>query len=408
MVFFYVHNTYAQSAMFDGTNQINIGDLDVTGNQLTVEALIYHYGGALPNIVSKHNDGSNVNYLLRPMQFEFTTTDGYQALVNPCYDGMKDSTWYHIAATYDGVSAKYYLNGCMVAELAQAGDLITNDLTAVIGGRYDDREYWSGNMDEVRIWNVARTQTEIASNMNNLSSPTTPLSLLAYYKFNADLINSQGDTTWNGLGNPITPTFSTEATTLVPSTDCSCSAVLPIELLSFTLNCQHTQPTLFFSTITETNNDYFIIEKSTDAYTWHTLTQLKGTGNSNTLHQYNYTDNANDAVINYYRLAQIDIDGTRATHPIIIYNDQCLANNNSATTLQLYPNPASNTITISSKEEVIFKIEITNVLGQPIIETETMENNVHLNISQLNAGVYSVKIYTNQTSTQLKLVVTKI
>src|SRR5882672_6645889 len=58
----------------NGASSVNIGDLDVPGNQITVEALICMEkntpGG---NIVSKHLNPSNVNYLLRPMTFELTT-----------------------------------------------------------------------------------------------------------------------------------------------------------------------------------------------------------------------------------------------------------------------------------------------------------------------------------------------
>ena len=59
-------------------------------------------------------------------------------------------------------------------------------------------EQYYGYIDEVRIWNVARTETEIASNMYNLPNPTTQSGLLAYYQFNGNYNNVQGNSAWDG------------------------------------------------------------------------------------------------------------------------------------------------------------------------------------------------------------------
>ena len=65
-------------------NWVNIGDLDVPGNALTVEALITLKDPGSVNILSKHTDESNVNYLMRHLKFEMTTNvSGYTILYNP-------------------------------------------------------------------------------------------------------------------------------------------------------------------------------------------------------------------------------------------------------------------------------------------------------------------------------------
>ena len=59
-------------------------------------------------------------------------------------------------------------------------------------------ENFIGYINEVRIWNVARTQAQIQAYMNtSLPSPATQPGLLAYYIFD-DLLNKQGNPTWNG------------------------------------------------------------------------------------------------------------------------------------------------------------------------------------------------------------------
>src|SRR5690606_19894839 len=72
---------------------VNIGDLDVTGDKITVEALIFYRGGV--NIVSKHTGPPNVNYLLRVGTLELTTTNGFQAMSNPYASSMQLNRWYH-------------------------------------------------------------------------------------------------------------------------------------------------------------------------------------------------------------------------------------------------------------------------------------------------------------------------
>ena len=84
---------------------VAIGDLDVSGNQITVEALYRRAAnGNIQNIISKHVDPSNVNYLLRPNNFQITTSGGFKVVMSPI--PVINNVWYHVAATYDGSSIK--------------------------------------------------------------------------------------------------------------------------------------------------------------------------------------------------------------------------------------------------------------------------------------------------------------
>lgn len=185
-----------------GVNYVEIGDLDVAGNQITVEAIITKTGNGT-NIVSKHTGPGNVNYLMRPGSAEITTTNGYINAVTGF--NLVNGQCYHLAFTYNGSSLDYYVNGCLASSTPHTGDLVTNDFLTGIGDQSNCQcESWAGYIDEVRIWNVARTQADIQANMDNLPNPTTQLGLLAYYKFDGNYFNSQGNAAWNGvpIGNP--------------------------------------------------------------------------------------------------------------------------------------------------------------------------------------------------------------
>lgn len=95
--------------------------------------------------------------------------------------------WTHIAGTYDGAMLRLYYNGIEVESQEETGNLTTN--TSKLGpwslGRKTDSPftYFAGKMDEVRIWNTTRTDTEIFDNYKK-QVPDNSAGLIAYYKMN--------------------------------------------------------------------------------------------------------------------------------------------------------------------------------------------------------------------------------
>jgi len=92
---------------------------------------------------------------------------------------------------------------------------------------------------------------------------------------------------------------------LAPSPD---SNALPVELVRFTSLQQGNDVLLNWATASESNNDYFTIEKSIDGLNYYTLAEIKGEGNSNSLSSYSFQD-ADPSDVTYYRLKQTDFDG---------------------------------------------------------------------------------------------------
>jgi len=194
----------------DQLSGIRIGNLNVTGNQITVEALFNRiavsplndsaYSG-VGEIVSKHSDPTNVNYLLRGDRAQITTDlSGHVAAIANC--SMQLGKTYHVAMVYDGQTLRYYRNGFLMASSPCTGNMIQNNFQTMIGNyTYIPGKYYNttlGYISEVRIWNVARTQEQLKTSMNvPLPNPTTQTGLLAYYSFD-DLKNKQGNSAWDG------------------------------------------------------------------------------------------------------------------------------------------------------------------------------------------------------------------
>lgn len=184
---------------------VNVGDLDIPGNKVTIEALVNRTGPYNPgvgdgnegDIVSKHWDPSNVNYLLRLNHAYITTSNGFFGTGDPC--PIQLNRTYHVALVYDGTKLSYYRDGFLLSSVPATGNLVQSNLPTRIG-LYSGAivENLIGYVNEVRIWNVARTQEQLRTYMSStLPNPSSQNGLLAYYQFD-DLINKQGNATWNG------------------------------------------------------------------------------------------------------------------------------------------------------------------------------------------------------------------
>ena len=123
-------------------------------------------------------------------------------------------------------------------------------------------------------------------------------------------------------------------------------SVLPIELTEFNGELENENIRLNWTTKSERNNAYFILEHSNDnEKSWHTITTSQGAGNSNTTLNYSTLDTDPVNGLNYYRLTQVDFDGQQESFPpICIY----FTNNQEAI---LFPTVTCDLITVITSTE---------------------------------------------------------
>jgi hypothetical protein len=129
---------------------------------------------------------------------------GHNAVYTAIFDvtGFSPSTWYHVAVTYDAGTnfMQLYINGTPVGGSGSGNPVGVYSETNLYIGAFNDGSQiayqFDGQIDEVRVWNVARTATEIANNRNCGLTGDEP-GLLAYYRFNQGVsgANNAGITT---------------------------------------------------------------------------------------------------------------------------------------------------------------------------------------------------------------------
>lgn len=188
---------------------VTVGDLDISGNQMTVEANFNCTSFPLSglnyweDIVSKHSNTTDANYVLRMDLAAITTTTGHY-LLSPACNNLALNKTFHVALVYDGTSLKFYRNGFLMGQMPVTGNLILNNWMTTIGDYAVNNPVGTnffGYINEVKIWNVARTQGQLQAYMNtSLLNPTTQTGLLGYYTFD-NLLNKQGNAAYNGTLN---------------------------------------------------------------------------------------------------------------------------------------------------------------------------------------------------------------
>ncbi len=167
-------------------------------------------------------------------------------------------------------------------------------------------------------------------------------------------------------------------TAVVPEHDCT---ILGAELANFEAIDRRSFVDLVWSTSTETNSDYFILEKSYDGDNWQEIAQVESNGNSTATSFYNFEDFTPLQAINYYSLTEVDLDGSKKHLGVRSVMREGLD-------LVVYPNPAQSILKVSSIQK---EITITDVFGRTVLKRENIKSETNtLNISNLASGTYFV------------------
>jgi len=168
--------------------------------------------------------------------------------------------------------------------------------------------------------------------------------------------------------------------------------VIPVELTSFTAENSNGNVTLKWSTATETNNYGFEIERSKDGSLFSKLAFINGNGTTVSTSNYTYTDGNIESSNYYYRLKQVDFDGSVSYSKVIEING-LLELRYSLN--QNYPNPFNPSTVISFElgEKSNVNLVIFNNLGEQVYgisrnEVSAGRHTINFDASKFTSGIY--------------------
>ena len=190
----------------------------------------------------------------------------------------------------------------------------------------------------------------------------------------------------------------------------NCFSALPVKLLTFDGKPMEDHNLLSWVTEREVENLYFEVERSKDGIHFESVAKVDGKSDGTTLNQYTAKDEAPFA-LTYYRLKQVDLDGTASFSHVI----QITRKGAALHILDLYPNPVVDLLNLVVEMRCIAspssasQFRITDVAGK-VLHEEKINNNAGINkytfdTTSLPSGVYFVKIINDHHEVVKRFVV---
>lgn len=312
------------------------------------------------------------------------------------------------------------------------GTAVTNNcgnsvLTASGGGLYS----WSNSLGSSSTANtsVAGTYTVTVTNNKGCQKATTvvaapkafpvPTSSFNCAQANTIKLTASGGGTYSWTGpnsfsnSTATPTISSAtasnfgtytvsvtaangcvatSTTDVNSIGCS---LLPVDLMLFKGTCENNKAVFNWSTSSEKNNIFFILEKSKDGVIFDEIGRIKGEGNSTETKNYYLSFENNEYATFYYRLKQVDFSGKYNYSEVISVS--CDKKGLFFDSIRLFPNPVDSYLSIDLGDIIKSDLRMTiiDALGREIKNIILQPNDpsiITVNTSDIANGIYVFKI----------------
>lgn len=177
------------------------------------------------------------------------------------------------------------------------------------------------------------------------------------------------------------------------------NAALGVELTRFDANCESGGVNLEWETASEINSSHYIVEKSMNGIDWQVIETIPAAGNSHESLVYRIKDKVDDLNdVIYYRLTQVDLDGTKTTYDVI--SKWC---NDSQ--LVVYPNPTTGLFYFNGLQGES-TIQLFDNQGKLLKEMQ-VENGKSIDLSDYTNGMYYYTILNATERIQGKVLLQK-
>ncbi len=213
----------------------------------------------------------------------------------------------------------------------------------------------------------------LGNNVMNIpwTAPASGYGSVSFYSIG----NAVDDTGGTGGDSPTSPNILTIT-----------EGVLPVTLTTFKGEETKSGNQLFWETAQEINNDFFLVEHSSNGRDFTAIGKVIGNGNSNATHSYSFKHQGISSGRNYYRLAQTDYDGRVKYSQIVT-----IENKDNSFSINISPNPVVDKVILKGTAGLIGnRYFIVNNLGATVLSGILQADNI--NVQLLPKGSYFIRI----------------
>jgi hypothetical protein len=253
-----------------------------------------------------------------------------------------------------------------------------------------------------REWNITGTAgttdlTFVSSALNKDGSSTRPSGAVG-------VVGHHNGTTWDAdiaaVYTSMTNSWAVTGYTgsFSPFIVASPGVVLPTELLYMKAKAVNNTNMVSWETASEINNKGFDVQRKTQAGEWETLGFVNGSGKASS---YTFEDKA-PLSISYYRLRQVDFDGTETLSKVVSVNQSTKGR------ISITPNPTSDKVNINLNQNDVSNetatIVLSDMTGRQVLTQTTTAGAFQLDLSHLAKGMYVVIVQSNNAIYQEKII----
>jgi hypothetical protein len=367
------------------TNKLVLSDGLITTNGSNI--IIFNASASVGTTLANFTSGSQNSYINgcarkignSAFTFPLGNIGAYAPMSISAADGGGNITEHFTACYYFQNPHPTYSNSSLDTGVNHVSNMEYWTLTRSDGGTnsvnatlsWDSRSGGISNLDELIIthWNSSTSKWESKGNMSTTGDNTSGT-------ITSNLVSDFSPFTLGSLKRSSNP--------------------LPVSLTNFEVICLNNHPLIRWSTASETNNNYFEVQKSINGINWTTIERKNGKGNSNQQTNYECIDNSTSNTSKvYYRIKQVDFDGKFSISNSIV-NQNC---NEILKGIIISPNPSSGKINITYSGDIqqVQSVEIYNSLGEKLMYFNQFQSS--LDLTNYANGTYY--IYLNLISNRI-------
>jgi hypothetical protein len=302
------------------------------------------------------------------------------------FGSLSPNTWYHLAASYDGTTLKSFKNGTEVSSVVTSGGLLNTTTNLKLGKHPSFTQFFTGSIDEARIWNKTLTCSQLRASMaSQISGPQA--GLVACYHFDdgaPNAANTSISTVADASGNNNTATLTGMALTGNSSNFVSSGP------FNAAVNITPTLTATLYNTTLCIGSTLGLFLTGAGSYTWSSGETVSAISISPTVSTVYTVTGLNENCGN----------PLTSTISISVVVSTCTAGFNEKhldSGLEVYPNPAAGYVYVKTGSTATANlITICDMTGRVLLQQMPHENDPgKINVSDLKSGVYQILLLEN-------------